>query len=112
MIGRSYHEEFHPPRVPGIDDISGEMKSLWLVFWPSTYSSIFSQNVFFVFFSSRSRQEGYEIQIATNFPYNTLKMKTSFDYEKFRNTIGVVYVRQIKIRPPKKNIFETDTKFR
>jgi adenylate kinase len=22
--GRSYHEEFHPPRVPGIDDISGE----------------------------------------------------------------------------------------
>lgn len=22
--GRSYHEEFHPPRVPGIDDITGE----------------------------------------------------------------------------------------
>lgn len=22
--GRSYHEEFHPPRVPGVDDITGE----------------------------------------------------------------------------------------
>ena len=22
--GRSYHEEFHPPRVPGKDDITGE----------------------------------------------------------------------------------------
>jgi len=34
LFGRSYHEEFHPPRVPGIDDISGEMihmKALWSV---------------------------------------------------------------------------------
>ena len=28
--GRSYHEEFHPPRVPGVDDITGEP----LVRWP------------------------------------------------------------------------------
>ena len=23
--GRSYHEEFHPPRVPGKDDVTGEV---------------------------------------------------------------------------------------
>jgi hypothetical protein len=48
LFGRSYHEEFHPPRVPGIDDISGEMihmKSLWLVIL-TIYSSIFNENVF------------------------------------------------------------------
>ena len=70
--GRSYHEEFHPPRVPGVDDITGEP----LVRWPQKPHSIL-MGIFF-----RRNDDNEEVLVKRLEQYHSLTSPLVEYYQK------------------------------
>ena len=73
--GRSYHEEFHPPRVPGVDDITGEP----LVRWPSkpAFRLFFGENILF-----RRNDDNEEVLVKRLEQYHSLTSPLVEYYKK------------------------------
>ena len=73
--GRSYHEEFHPPRVPGVDDITGEP----LVRWPfkPAFCHFFGENIIF-----RRNDDNEEVLVKRLEQYHSLTSPLVEYYKK------------------------------